>query len=269
VTKGHGVSSWRMLNLSYDSPFRNLALEEALARSCCEDPQNPPTVRFWGNPNSVVIGRFQEAAAEADLEECNLSRVQVARRFTGGGTVFHDEGTLNFTIVSKPANKASILNFHEQNLRLVSKALGNLGLDCSLSAPNSILANGRKLCGAAAAWGKNFALWHCSIMVTTDTRLLERVLSPSKAKTPTRFVHSKWTPVTTVASAVSKPISIDDVTRNLITALQNQLCVELEAAPLSVEEEACSKELLARKYSSIEWNLHGNRRVWDGKEGVE
>ena len=262
MTKVDSVSSWRLLSLSYDSPFRNLALEEALARkSCSEESQYTPTVRFWGNPNSVVIGRFQEAAAEVDLAECNLSQVQVARRFTGGGTVFHDEGTLNFTVVTKPVDNPSVLTFQEQNLRVVSEALDNLGLDCSLSAPNSILADGRKLCGAAAALGKTFAFWHCSIMVTTNTRLLERVLSPSKAGTLTRFVHSKWNPVTTVASALSKPISIDEVTRTLITAIQNQFRVELEAAPLSVEEEECSETLLAWRYSSNEWNLYGNRRV--------
>jgi lipoate-protein ligase A len=262
VTKQGNVSRWRMLTLSYNSPFMNLALEEALARrNCSEDSQSLPTVRFWRNPNSVVIGRFQEAAAEVDLAECNLSQVQVARRFTGGGTVFHDEGTLNFTVVTKPTNGPSLLNFQERNLRVVLEALGNLGVDCSLSAPNSILADGKKLCGAAAALGKTFAFWHCSIMVTTNTRLLERVLSPSKAGSVTRFVHSKWSPVTTVANALSKRISIDEVTRTLITRIRNQFSVELEAVPLSVEEEECSKVLLARKYSSNEWNLYGNRRI--------
>ena len=260
MTKEDNSSSWRMLSLSYDSPFMNLALEEALARrNCSEDPQYLPTVRFWRNPNSVVIGRFQEATAEVNFEECNLSQVQVARRFTGGGTVFHDQGTLNFTVVTKPADNPSVLKFQERNLRVVLEALSNLGLDCSLSAPNSILADGRKLCGAAAALGKTFAFWHCSIMVTTNTRLLERVLSPSKARTLTRFVHSKWNPVTTVANALSKPIRVDDVTRTLITIIQNEFSVELKAARLSEEEEECSKALLARKYSSNEWNLYGNR----------
>jgi lipoate-protein ligase A len=262
VTKEDNVSSWRILTLSYDSPFMNLALEEALARSnCSEDPQHLPTVRFWRNPNSVVIGRFQEATGEVDLAECNLSQVQVARRFTGGGTVFHDEGTLNFTVVTRPADNPPVLKFQERNLRVVLEALSNLGLDCSLSSPNSILADGRKLCGAAAALGKTFVFWHCSIMVTTNTRLLERVLRPSKERNLTRFVHSKWNPVTTVANALSKLMSIDDVTRALITAIQNEFGVEFEAAPLSVEEEKCSKALLARKYSSSEWNLYGNRRI--------
>ena len=260
MTNEESVSSWRMLTLSYDSPFMNLALEEALARrKPSDDSQFLSTVRFWRNPNSVVLGRFQEATEEVDLAECSLGQVQVARRFTGGGTVFHDEGTLNFTLVTKPPDSSSVLKFEERNMRLVLEALGNLGLDCSISGTNSILAEGRKLCGAAAALGKTFAFWHCSIMVTTDTRLLERVLSPSKARTATRFVHSKWNSVTTVANALSKPISIEDAKRALIDAVQNQFGVGLESAPLSAEEEECSHALLARKYSSNEWNLYGNQ----------
>jgi lipoate-protein ligase A len=251
-----------MLTLSHDSSFMNLALEEALARTnCVADSQYSSTVRFWGNPNSVIIGRFQEPAAEVDLAECNLSQVQVARRFTGGGTVFHDEGTLNFTVITKPTEGLSVLKFQERNMLVALKALSNLGLDCSLSTTNSILTGGRKLCGAAAALGRNFAFWHCSIMVTTNTRLLERVLSPSKARTLTRFVHSKWSPVTTVTNALSKPISVDEVTRTLIAVIQNQFGVELELGSLSIEEEDCSKALLARKYSSTDWNLYGSRRV--------
>ena len=262
MTKGVGVSSWRMLTLSYDSPFMNLALEEALARrSFHEGSQCLPTVRFWRNPKSVVIGRFQEAACEVDLAECNLSQVQIARRFTGGGTVFQDEGTLNLTVVTRPADNPPILKLQEQNLRVVLEALHKLGLNCSLSAPNSIFAYGRKICGAAAALGKTFAFWHCSIMVTTDTHLLERVLDPSKAKSPTHFVHSKWNPVTTIANELSKSINIDEVTRALITATQNQFRVKLEAAPLSVEEKECSKALKAKKYSTNEWNLYGNRMM--------
>jgi lipoate-protein ligase A len=262
VTKRDDASNWRMLTVSYDSSFMNLALEEALARThSSEDTEYQSTVRFWRNPNSVVIGRFQEAEAEVDLETCNLSQVQVARRFTGGGTVFHDEGTLNFTILRKSSDNTTTLKFQERNLRLVLEALGNLGLDCSISAPNSILVDNRKLCGAAAALGKKFALWHCSIMVTTNTRLLERVLGPSKARATTRFVHSKWSPVTTITKELPKFVNTEDVERSLRRVVQDEFSVKLETGSLSVEEEECSKALLARKYSSDEWNLYGNRRA--------
>lgn len=256
------MSNCRILTVSYDSCFTNLALEEALARTNgSEDLQHPTTVRFWKNPNSVVLGRFQEAASELDLGACNENQVKVVRRFTGGGAVFHDEGTLNFTILNSRSENTSALKFYEENLRLVAEALRNLGLDCSISAPNSILTDGGKLCGAAGALVKKSALWHCSIMVTTDTRLLELVLSPSKARATTRFVHSKWNPVTTVSKELSKSVDVNEVERSLRMVVQDEFSVDLRTGSLSVEEEECSKTLLARRYSTDEWNLYGNRRV--------
>ena len=203
------------------------------------------------------MGRFQEAPAEVNLAQCDLSDVQVARRFTGGGSVYHDEGTLNFTLVSRRSESLSVARCQEINLRLVADALEYLGLRCSLLLPNSILTDGQKVCGAAAAVGRDFTLWHCSILVNTDTRLLELALAPSKSATPSRFVRSKWRPVTTVAKVLSKPISVDEVARSLERSLEKNFGVELEAKRLSTEEERYSEALHSEKYSLDEWNLKG------------
>jgi lipoate-protein ligase A len=251
------IPTWRKLNVSYPSAFMNLAVEEAIARVFSAGLQTQPTVRLWINPKAVVLGRFQEAAAEVDLAQCDLSDVQIARRFTGGGSVYHDEGTLNFTLVSRRSESSSIVGCQETNLRLVAEALECLGLRCSLLLPNSILTDGRKVCGAAAAAGKDFTLWHCSVLVNTDTRLLELALAPSKSAKPSRFVRSKWRPVTTVVKALSKPISVDEVARSLERTLEKNFGAELEAKPLSTEEERYSETLHTEKYSLDEWNLKG------------
>jgi len=249
---------WRKLKLSYPSVFRNLAVEEALARALSTGAQNKPTLRLWTNPRTVVIGRFQEAPAEADLRQCELNHVSIARRFTGGGTVFQDEATLNLTLVAKQQEGLASLRFQETNLQLVNEALRDLGLQCSASR-NSILTDGRKVCGAAAAVGLHFALWHCSILVNTDTELLETTLAPSKLPTKDRFVHSKWQEVTTLAAALSKPVSLDEVVGSLERTIRAGMVAELETGQLSIEEEKCLEALYSSKYSSHEWNMHGNR----------
>jgi lipoate-protein ligase A len=247
----------------------NLAVEEAIVRVFSAGVQTQPTIRLWVNPKAVVLGRFQEAPAEVDLAQCDLSDVQVARRFTGGGSVFHDEHTLNFTIVSRRPETLSILEFQEINLRLVTEALEYLGLRCAVSLPNSIVIDERKLCGAAAAVGKHFTLWHCSILVDTDTHLLELALAPSKFTTPSRFVRSRWQPVTTVSKALSKPISVDEVARSVERSVEKNFGCELEAKRLSREEERYSEAVYTRKYSLDEWNLKGELgRLWD-EEKVE
>ena len=257
VTSPANKGRWRILKLSYSSAFRNLAVEEALARALSTDAQTQPTLRLWTNPRAVVVGRFQEVRAEVHIDQCQLHHVQIARRFTGGGTVFHDEATLNVTLVAQPGMVPSGLTFQENNLQLVTRALGSFGLRCSISR-NSISIDGRKICGAAAAVGAHFAFWHCSILVDTDPQLLEASLAPSKSTTKSRFVHSRWQEVTTLAEALFRPISVDEVSGSLERAIRAGMATELVSGSLSIAEKSYSEALYSRKYSSREWHMNGN-----------
>lgn len=235
----------------------NLAFDEAMAQSASAQQRIQPALRIWVNQRSVILGRFQETTAEVDLEACDLNNVKVARRFSGGGTVFHDEFTLNITIITNPFEGSSLLMFQEKNLNLVSKALSDLGVGLTVDPPNSLLVGGRKICGAAAAIGKHFALWHCSILVGTDLQLLELTLAPSKSQSVTRFVHSKWRPVTTVAEAMSSPVGVNEVANAVTEAVETKLGVKLQTDWPSSDELRSARTLLAQKYSSNDWNLKG------------
>jgi len=261
------VSKWRLLELSYESAFNNLALEETLARKAGSE-SFLPTVRLWTNVPTVVLGRFQEASSEVDLNFCELRKVQVARRFTGGGAVFHDKGTLNFTIVTEPSLRLSVGKLHETYSRLIISSLKGLDLNCSFSPPNSILVDGRKVCGAAAAFGNHFALWHCSILVSTDTELLEDVLAPSRRIVSTRFVRSHWKPITTIEAELGMKIGLREVRSQLLRSFASEFDAELGEGGLTLDEED-SLRILVGKYSSVEWNLHGNGFQVGGKESVE
>ena len=260
-------SEWRLLDLSYESAFKNLALEEALA--CTKHPDTfLSTVRFWTNDLAAVLGRFQEASSELDLALCESRRVQVARRFTGGGAVFHDKGTLNVTIVTQPTPGLSVNELHQTYSQLIINALADLGLHCSFVPPNSILLDGKKVCGAAASLGSNYGLWHVSILVSTDIGLLEEVLTPSKTDVPTRFVRSQWKPVTSLRTALDGKVGLEEVRACLIESLEKGSKARLVSGKLSDGEENSLGALLS-KYSSTQWNLHGNRCRTESKESVE
>jgi len=237
----------------------NIAVEEAMTHAFSAGVQLHPTVRFWVNPKAAVVGRFQEVAAEVNVAHCELSNVSVVRRFTGGGTVFHDESTLNFTILNgRGRREISPLGFQEVNMRLVREALSSFGVHCVISPPNSILIDERKVCGAAAAVGKCFTLWHCSILVDTNTKLLAQVLAPSKSRSPSRFVRSNWQPVTTLSSALTQPIGVRKVEDCIRTSVEKSLGVRLRKDQLSKEEVESAQSLYDTKYSSNVWNMNGN-----------
>jgi lipoate-protein ligase A len=162
----------------------------------------------------------------------------------------------------------NIGQLHEIYSKIIINSLSHLGLNCSFSSPNSVLVEGKKICGAAAALGDNFVLWHGSILVSTDIQLLEEVLAPSKIPVTTRFVRSRWRPVTTIETASGGRVSLEEVKSNLVQSIERRFEAKLVHGTLSGEEESCLGALLS-KYSSTRWNLQGNHCQAESKEGVE
>jgi lipoate-protein ligase A len=247
--------NWRLLDLSYASVFQNLALEEALARS--RSSGSPPITRIWVDPPAVVVGRFQEVVAEVDVSFCKQYNIQIARRFTGGGAVFHDDGNLNLTIVTPRQRGVSLTKFYEINCTVISNLLDRLDVRSSYVPPNSIEISGKKVSGSAAAFGRDFAFWHASILISTDEQMLNGALQPSRAARATKFIRSRWQPVVTLERALGEHLDIQDMKRRLIGSCETCFRVGLESQELSTNEEQLMESLCASKYSSREWNLHG------------
>ena len=101
-------------------PAAHLALEEALVRAV---PPGP-LLRIWQNETCVVLGRGQRLEREANVAACAAAGVPVLRRASGGGTVFHDLGNLNITMVV-PGRAPALTG---DLAALVAGALRRLGL---------------------------------------------------------------------------------------------------------------------------------------------
>ena len=52
---------------------------------------------IWRSHDAVVCGKHQNACGEANYRFCHQNKIRIARRLSGGGTVFHDLGNINFT----------------------------------------------------------------------------------------------------------------------------------------------------------------------------
>lgn len=72
----------------------NLAAEEYLLKNFSED-----IFMLWQNEPAVVIGKYQNIRAETDIEYARQKRIRLARRYSGGGAVYHDMGNLNLTFI--------------------------------------------------------------------------------------------------------------------------------------------------------------------------
>jgi lipoate-protein ligase A len=205
----------------------------------------------------VILGRFQEVNAEIDTSLCHKSRIEIARRFTGGGTVFHDDGNLNFSIATRREEGIPLAEFQAHNCTVISTLLDKLGLKSEFVPPNSIEVSAKKISGAAAALGRDFAFWHASILISTDVSLLNQVLLLNQKVKATKFVPSTRRRVTTLDIALGKHLEMEDVKQQLVGSCEQVFGVIAEAGDLSTGEERLMRSLYANKYSSQAWNLQG------------
>ncbi|MGD0422851.1 MAG: biotin/lipoate A/B protein ligase family protein [Candidatus Bathyarchaeia archaeon] len=247
-------NEWRLLDINYDSVYRNLALEEALIAS--QQPAETPKIRIWFNPPAIVTGRFQDVHLEADTTLCTRKSITIARRFTGGGTVYHDHGNLNVTMVTwEPI--IDLQTIQHRNIAIIKETLLRMGVESAITNSNSISVEGKKISGASLAVKRNLVLWHASLLVSTDLLTVTQILSPSRKQFTTNRVRSRWQPVTNLQTALSRPVETAEVKEQILNTVQDMFDARLRISQLSPSEENMTTRLHDSKYSTAEWNNEG------------
>jgi len=242
------------LEVNYDSVYRNLALEEALITS--QQPNAAPNIRIWSDPPAIVVGRFQDIRLEADISLCMRKSIIIARRFTGGGTVYQDQGNINFTLVTwEPVIDLEAIQ--HRNISILKETLLGMGVESTITSPNSISVQGRKISGASAAVRRNLVLWHATLLVSTDPVTITQVLSPSRENFPTSRVRSRWQPVTNLQIALSRRVETTEVKENILNTIKDMFHIRLRKSQLSLGEETMTTQLHDLKYVTSQWNNEG------------
>jgi len=170
------MEEWRLLDIEYPRKAGlNLAIEEALLRQAAKR-NGPPIVRFWRNKCAVIVGYSQCVEAEVNLELCRSRGIEIVRRITGGGTVYHDLGNLNYSIVitsdHRLVRKLDIQESYGVFLSGVIECLKKFGVSPSFDPPSDLLVHDRKISGNAQVRKRGIILHHGTILVNSDLNLL-------------------------------------------------------------------------------------------------
>ncbi|XP_051749938.1 lipoyltransferase 1, mitochondrial [Ctenopharyngodon idella] len=158
--------------------FENLALEDWIHDHV--DLQNRSLLLLWRNSPVVVIGRHQNPWQECNLPLMRRLGIPLARRRSGGGTVFHDFGNINMTFFTSKKKYD-----RPRNLKVVTSALKALRPDLDVAATDrfDILLNGHyKISGTAAKIGRTSAYHHCTLLCSVDRSILSSVLKSNASE---------------------------------------------------------------------------------------
>ena len=237
----------RYITLDSTFPYHNLAVEEYLLQQTTDN-----VFMLWQNDNTIVIGRHQNTAAEVNQEYVDNHHVNIVRRLTGGGAVFHDTGNLNFTFIQNVEPGKKEIDFLKY-LQPIVDALQSLGVPAAFSGRNDLVINGQKISGNAMTFFGNRVLEHGTLLFSSQMSDLANALKVDPDKFIDKAVKSVRSRVTNISEHLPKPMTVlefkdylmDFIMRqNQMTALQN----------LTEKEEAVVSQLMEEKYQTWEWN---------------
>lgn len=149
-------------------PYFNLAAEEYLFSKLKE---NDIALFLWKNRPSVIIGRNQNAWKECNLKALLKDGVMLCRRKSGGGTVYHDAGNLNFSFLAGGAHYDVRKQF-----KVILDTLKRLGIEAAVSGRNDLIADGKKFSGSAFRITTKKSYHHGTLLVDADLWALRRYL---------------------------------------------------------------------------------------------
>ncbi|XP_049874787.1 lipoyltransferase 1, mitochondrial isoform X2 [Pectinophora gossypiella] len=181
--------------------YTNLALEDWMYRNM--DFSNHHVMMVWRNEPCVVIGRHQNPWLEANVPYLSESEIALARRNSGGGTVYHDRGNLNITFFT-PKERYD----RKYNLELITRALyREYGVKSSINERQDIVVRDKyKVSGTAAKVGRLTAYHHCTLLVNANKADLSKAL----AKRETNATLSTPSPVVNLGE-VDNRVTVDNL----------------------------------------------------------
>ncbi|MDR0689823.1 MAG: lipoate--protein ligase family protein [Spirochaetaceae bacterium] len=276
----------RLLKMGRRDAFYNMGLDEALLEAVSRGA-SPPVLRLYGwSPPAVSVGYFQGLTEEIDLEACKRHGVDVVRRISGGGAVFH-QAEVTYSIVmplTHPLAGNTIQESYETLCRGVIRGLDLLGVSSRFIPVNDIISGERKISGNAQTRRLGCLLQHGTVLLENEVDLMFELLRVPSEKLKGKIIRDVKDRITSLKLLLGRPVSFPEAEDALAEGFRQALSLEFipdfpqgdiggmapfrplgsdptppiprgegGAALPAGEEEQRARELAAEKFSSPEW----------------
>lgn len=232
----------RFLELKTDDPAICLATEEYLLSM----DYDKDIFILWSGRPSVICGRFQNPLEEVSVAECKKKGIRIFRRCSGGGTVYHDHGNVNYSIISSRNGGTG----YETFLSYAVGFLNSVGAD-AYPEGNMIKIGDFKISGNAQANTASRVLHHGTLLFDCDIEILSRLTRGSRSKFISKAIKSNPHPVCNIRPHLSSDISLTVFKKLFIEYMKGNDAEFL----LDGNDNADISRLAEEKYGSWKWNF--------------
>lgn len=230
------------------NPCFNLALEEYALKHLDVDH---PIIILWQNEPSIIIGRNQNTIEEINSKYIKNHGINVVRRLSGGGAVYHDLGNINYTFITHRSGE-NITNF-EKFTRPVIETLKKLDVPAEFTGRNDITIEGKKFSGNAQYSYRNKLLHHGTILFDSDLSVVQEALNVKADKVQSKGIKSVRSRVTNIKPYLKDPIGLEEFQNLLTETMFANAGEEPRQYGLTENDLVEINKLMESRYKKWEW----------------
>jgi lipoate-protein ligase A len=269
------MNTWRLLKLEAQNAFMNMAIDEAILRMRVAD-DGPDTLRFYSwKPSAVSVGRFQKIESEVHVDECKKFGVDIVRRMSGGGAVYHDSnGEVTYSVIAKTQEMGTteVAETYSRIYGAINEALRVMGISAdyctgdSKKCPN-LTVNGKKISGSAQANKSGVVLQHGTFLLDVDLAKMFTFLKVPWASTFTQVLEVAKNKITSVHNELGHIITLETAINAIAHGFQVAFNIQVIENVQSLETKLTNNELelaeklYTEKYSTKEWNFKAKSKL--------
>lgn len=236
-----------LIDTGSNDPWFNLATEEFLFKNFPDD-----LIMLYINSPSVIIGKHQNAYEEINYRFVNEHKLPVIRRISGGGTVYHDSGNLNFTFM-KRVEAGKQVDF-KRFIEPIAGFLKEFGVKPEIGDKNEVRSLGLKFSGNAEHLFRNRLLHHGTILFSSDLDNLRSALKKGEAKFVSRSVQSNRTSVGNLLGQMESIENTNSLKNSLMEYMRSYYPGSVNRI-IGDDEKAGIERLIVEKYGTWDWNF--------------
>lgn len=245
---------WKLLPLIEEKAAKQMAIDEAILITRAKNLV-PNTLRFYTwKPSAVSLGYFQSVEQEVNLENLKKFKVDLVRRITGGGAVFHDQELTYSLIISEEKVPKDIQESYELICGALVKGLEKIGITTEFREINDILAGGRKISGSAQTRRNGVVLQHGTLLLDVNLKRMFSLLKIPNEKIRDKMIKKVEERVTSIKKELGRELGKKEILSALREGFEDTFNVSFQEGKLTSEEKKLARKLY-QKYASKEWTF--------------